>query len=33
MAGITIATVPIVVVYLLMQKHIIKGITAGALKG
>ena len=33
MAGITIATVPVVVVYLLMQKHIIKGITAGALKG
>ena len=33
MAGITIATVPVVAVYLLMQKHIIKGITAGALKG
>ena len=33
MAGLTIATIPIVVVYLLMQKHIVKGIAAGALKG
>lgn len=33
MAGLTIATVPIVIVYLLMQKHIVKGIAAGAIKG
>ena len=33
MAGLTIATIPIVIVYLLMQKHIVKGIAAGALKG
>jgi multiple sugar transport system permease protein/raffinose/stachyose/melibiose transport system permease protein len=33
MAGLTIATIPVVIVYLLMQKHIIKGIAAGALKG
>lgn len=33
MAGLTIATVPIVVIYLLLQKHIVKGITAGAVKG
>ena len=33
MAGLTIATIPVVVIYLLMQKHIVKGIAAGALKG
>lgn len=33
MAGIVITIVPIVVLYLIMQKHIISGITAGALKG
>ena len=33
MAGLTIAAVPIIIVYLLMQKHIIKGITAGAMVG
>ncbi|MDR2192418.1 MAG: carbohydrate ABC transporter permease [Endomicrobium sp.] len=33
MAGLTIATIPIVIVYLMMQKHIVKGIAAGALKG
>lgn len=33
MAGLTIATIPVLVVYLLMQKHIIKGIASGALKG
>ncbi|MFC1509404.1 carbohydrate ABC transporter permease [Candidatus Omnitrophota bacterium] len=31
MAGITITVLPILLVYLFMQKHIIKGITAGAL--
>jgi len=33
MAGLTIATIPVIVIYLLMQKHIVKGIAAGALKG
>lgn len=33
MAGLSIATMPVVMIYLLMQKYIIKGITAGALKG
>ena len=33
MAGIVITIVPVLVVYLLLQKHIIKGITAGAVKG
>jgi len=33
MAGITITTLPVVVIYLLMQRHIISGIIAGALKG
>lgn len=33
MAGITISVLPIILVYLLMQKHIIKGITAGATVG
>lgn len=33
MAGLTVAALPIIVVYLIMQKHIIKGITAGALVG
>lgn len=32
MAGITITIVPIVIIYLLMQKYIIKGIMAGAVK-
>ncbi|MCP4482716.1 MAG: carbohydrate ABC transporter permease [bacterium] len=32
MAGITITVVPIVVIYLLMQKYIIKGIMSGAVK-
>ncbi len=33
MAGIVITILPVVVVYLILQKHIIKGITAGAVKG
>lgn len=33
MAGLTIAAVPIIMVYLLMQKYIIKGVTAGAVVG
>ncbi len=33
MAGIVITVIPVLVVYLMLQKHIIKGITAGAVKG
>ena len=33
MAMIIFSLVPIVIFYLLTQKHIIKGITAGAVKG
>lgn len=32
-AGLVIVALPILVVYVLLQKHLIKGITAGALKG
>ena len=33
MAGTVLATIPILLVYLLMQKQMIKGLTAGAVKG
>lgn len=33
MAGLTIAAAPIIVIYLLMQKHIIKGLSSGAIVG
>jgi len=33
MAGLTITVLPIVLIYLLMQKHIIKGISSGAIVG
>jgi multiple sugar transport system permease protein/raffinose/stachyose/melibiose transport system permease protein len=33
MAGITLTVIPIVIVYLFMQRYIIQGITAGAVKG
>lgn len=33
MAGLTIAVIPIILVYLFMQKYIIKGVTAGAVVG
>jgi multiple sugar transport system permease protein/raffinose/stachyose/melibiose transport system permease protein len=33
MAGIIITVLPVLVIYLALQKHIIKGITAGAVKG
>jgi multiple sugar transport system permease protein/raffinose/stachyose/melibiose transport system permease protein len=33
MAGMTITVVPIIILYLIMQRYIIKGITAGALVG
>ncbi|MGH8020248.1 MAG: carbohydrate ABC transporter permease, partial [Opitutaceae bacterium] len=32
-AGLTIVTLPVLVFYLFVQKHLVKGITAGALKG
>lgn len=33
MAGLTISAVPIIIIYLLMQKHIIKGLSSGAIVG
>ena len=33
MAGLTIAALPIIIVYVLMQKYIIKGVTQGAIVG
>ncbi|MBU1912682.1 MAG: carbohydrate ABC transporter permease [Candidatus Omnitrophica bacterium] len=33
MAGMTITTLPIILVYLIMQRHIIKGITTGVIVG
>lgn len=33
MAGLMITVIPVLIVYLMLQKHIIKGITAGAVKG
>jgi len=33
MAGLTITALPIIIVYILMQKYIIKGVTAGAIVG
>ena len=33
MAGMTITTLPIILVYLIMQRHIIKGMTAGVIVG
>ena len=32
-AGIVVVTIPILIVYLALQKHLVKGVTAGALKG
>jgi ABC-type glycerol-3-phosphate transport system permease component len=32
-AGLVLVTIPILVVYIALQKHLVKGITAGALKG
>jgi ABC-type glycerol-3-phosphate transport system permease component len=32
-AGLMIVTLPILLLYLLLQRHLVKGITAGALKG
>jgi len=33
MAGLTITALPIIIVYILMQKYIVKGVTAGAVVG
>lgn len=33
MAGLTIAVIPILLIYLVMQKHIIKGLSSGAIVG
>ncbi len=33
MAGLTISVIPILIIYLLMQKHIMKGLSSGALGG
>ena len=33
MAAATVATVPVMIVFFLLQKHIVKGLTAGAVKG
>ncbi|MDD5132308.1 MAG: carbohydrate ABC transporter permease [bacterium] len=33
MAGVIITVVPVIIVYLLLQKHVISGLTAGAVKG
>jgi len=33
MAGLTITALPIIIVYILMQKYIVKGVTAGAVLG
>jgi ABC-type glycerol-3-phosphate transport system permease component len=33
MAGLTMAAVPIIVIYLFMQKHIVKGLSSGAVVG
>ncbi len=32
-AGLVLVTLPIVIVYLRLQRHIVKGVAAGALKG
>lgn len=33
MAGLTMALIPTVIIYLFMEKHLVKGMTAGAVKG
>jgi len=33
MAGLTISAIPIIIIYLVMQKHIIKGLSSGAIYG
>jgi raffinose/stachyose/melibiose transport system permease protein len=31
-AGVSIATIPVIIVYLIFQRQFIKGLTAGAIK-
>ncbi|SFD37799.1 carbohydrate ABC transporter membrane protein 2, CUT1 family [Bacillus sp. OV194] len=33
MAGLTMAVIPIIIIYLLLEDHLVKGMTAGAVKG
>lgn len=33
MAGLTMTAIPIIIIYLLMQKHIVKGLSSGAIVG
>jgi multiple sugar transport system permease protein len=33
MAAATVATIPVVVLFFLLQRHIVRGLTAGAVKG
>ncbi len=33
LAGLTLAVIPVIIFYIFMQKYIVKGITAGAMKG
>jgi len=33
MAAATVATIPVVVLFFMLQKHIVRGLTAGAVKG
>jgi N,N'-diacetylchitobiose transport system permease protein len=33
MAGTTVVTLPVVIVFIYVQKHIISGLTMGAVKG
>jgi len=33
MAAATVATIPVVVIFFMLQKYIVKGLTAGAVKG
>jgi raffinose/stachyose/melibiose transport system permease protein len=33
MAGLTMTAVPIIAVYLMMQRHIVKGLSSGAIVG
>ena len=32
-SSVTLIVVPVIIVYILLQKHIIKGLTSGAIKG
>jgi ABC-type glycerol-3-phosphate transport system permease component len=32
-AGLVLVTIPLLLVYVALQRHIVRGVTAGALKG